>query len=109
MLKVIEHKKQAPVRECVYEQLGSRPATGLLHTDRVSDSRSDQIGFCQGGKRDESHPVGEVRSQSLDNTHSKSGLAHSTGAGQCYQARAILLQEANDGGHLVLPADEAGE
>ena len=75
----------------------------------MGDGRGDQTGVCQWGEGHEGHPVREFRSQRLDYSHSESGLAHTTGTGQGYETCLIVLQKADDGRHLALPADKAGQ
>jgi hypothetical protein len=86
-----------------------RAVAGEAEAQRLGDSREDQGGIGDGGKRHEPDPVGVIASDLRRDPQGQPRLADAAGAGQGDQANVVLAQQGADRRRLPLSPDERGE
>ncbi len=106
LLEIVEEQQQALLAQRPREPIEERNVAALPDPEGLGDRGGDQGRVADRGEADEPHPIGEGRGDLGGHGLRQPGLAHPAGPGQRQQPHIVAAQEAGDGRHLALPADQ---
>ena len=106
LLEVVEDEERPLAPQGEAQPVQGRVPPRVPRPQRLGDGVDDEPRIQDGGERDESDPVGEVRRQVPRQPHREAGLAHPAGSGHRQEAHLGVAQQRGRGRQFPLAPDE---